>query len=120
MEFFFDEVDDDVLVIRADGGLNAGTAAEFVSSIEKMVDAGLSKIIIDCAHLDYISSYGLGVLVQLHSRMVRHGGDVKIASVSGVVVDVLRLTRLNRLFAIYPDVARARLAFRPKAATGQS
>ncbi len=113
MEFFFDDVDDDVLVIRADGGLNSSTADEFVTSIEKLVDAGLRKIIVDCGHLDYISSYGLGVLVQLHRRMGRHGGDVKIASVTGVVVDVLRLTRLNRVFAMYPDVSRARLAFRP-------
>ncbi len=115
MEFYYDDVDGDVMVIRTDGGLNASTADQFVASIEKLVDAGLRKIIVDCGRLEYISSYGLGVLVQLHRRIARHGGDVKIAAVTGVIVDVLRLTRLNRVLAIYPDVARARLAFRPKA-----
>ncbi len=47
-----------------------------------------------------------------------HGGDVKIASVKGALPNVLQVTGLNKLFEIYPDVNRARLAFRPKAAEG--
>ncbi len=114
MEIYYDDVDSEVLVVKADGGLNARTADAFVTDLEKLVDTGLRKIIVDCAQLNYISSYGLGVLVRLHSRLARHGGNVKIASVKGVIVDVLRLTRLNTIFEIYPDVDRARLAFRPK------
>jgi anti-sigma B factor antagonist len=115
MELYYDDVEGDVLVIRADGGLNSDTAGEFVSDIEKLVDAGLRKIIVDCSRLEYISSYGLGVLVRLHKRMKQKEGDVKIASLNSVVTDVLRLTRLSRVFAVYESVARARLAFRPKA-----
>ena len=118
MEFYYDDVDDDVLIVTADGGLNARTAEQFVSSIEKLVDAGLRKIIVDCNKLDYISSYGIGVLVRLHNRIARLGGDVKFASVQGLIIEVLRLTRLNTMFAIYSDVSRARLAFRPKDTAG--
>lgn len=116
MEFSYDEVENDVLVIRADGGLNGDTAEQFVREIEKLIDGGLRKIVVDCGHLDYISSYGLGTLVRLHSRMKRHDGDVKIASVKSVMSDVLQLTHLSKLFAIYPDVGQALLAFRPKTA----
>ncbi len=114
MEIYYDEIDGDIMVIQADGGLNAQTADAFVESIEKLVDAGLEKLIIDCSKLEFISSYGLGVLVRLHTRMSKQGGDVKIASVKGVIVEVMRLTRLTSFFEIYPDVNRARLAFRPK------
>ena len=114
MEFYYDDVDSDVLVLKADGGLNARTAEGFVEDLEKLVDAGLRKIIVDCSELDYISSFGLGVLIRLHGRLARHGGDVKIASVKGMIVEVMRLTKLNKLFEIYPDVSRARLSFRPK------
>ncbi len=113
MELSYDDVDSEVPVIKADGGLNAGTAEGFVEDLEKLVDAGLRKIIVDCSELDYISS-GLGVLIRLHSRLARHGGNVKIASVKGMIVEVMRLTKLSKLFEIYPDVSRARLAFRPK------
>ncbi len=65
MEFYYDEIDGDVLVLRVDGGLNADTAEQFVKSIEKLVDAGLTKLIIDCSKLDHVSSYGVGVLIRL-------------------------------------------------------
>ncbi len=118
MEFYYDEIDNDVLIITADGGLNADTSEQFVQSIEKLVDGGLKKIIVDCDKLDYISSSGLRVLVRLHNRMKRQGSDVKLASVKGPMPDVLQVTGLNKLFEIYPDVNRARLAFRPKTAEG--
>ena len=112
MEFRYDEIEGDVLIITADGGLNRDTAERFVQDIETLVDTGLRQIIVDCSQLTYISSYGLGVLVRLHKRMNTHGGDVKIASVRGVLSQALQATRLDRLFDIYPDVNRARLAFR--------
>jgi anti-anti-sigma factor len=115
MEFRYDEIDNDVLIISADGGLNADTATGFVQSIEKLIDAGLGKIIIDCKDLTYVSSYGLGVLIRLNKRVRNRGGDVKLASVTGIVPQALHATRLDRVFAIYPDVNRARLAFRPEA-----
>lgn len=113
MEFFYDEIDNDVLIIRADGGLNADTGKQFLGDIETLVNAGLRKIIVDCSGLEYVSSFGLGILVRLHKGMKRHGGDVKVAGVKGVLADVLRITRLNTLFDVYGDVNRARLAFRP-------
>ncbi len=118
MEFYYDEIDNDVLIITVDGGLNADTSEQFVQNIEKLVDAGLKKMIVDCDKLDYISSSGLAVLVRLHNRMKRQGSDVKLASVKGPLASVLQVTGLNKLFEIYPDVNRARLAFRPKAAEG--
>ncbi|MHC4909895.1 MAG: STAS domain-containing protein [Planctomycetota bacterium] len=113
MEFHFDEIDEDLIVIIADGGLNSSTAEEFVSSIGKLVDAGLRKIIVDCSGLDYISSYGLGILIRLHRRMSEHGGNVKLSNVRGMLPEILQLTRLNRHLGIFPSVDAARLSFRP-------
>jgi len=118
MEFYYDEIDRDLLVLAADGGLNAETADQFVLSIEKLVDAGLRKIIVDCSKLTYISSYGLSVLIRLHKRMKKHGGDVKVCCIGGIVPQVLQLTRLDKLFDIHSDLSRARLAFRPPDETG--
>jgi anti-sigma B factor antagonist len=113
MEFYYHEVDNNVLIVRADGGLNKETAAQFVAELGKLVDAGLTRIIVDCSDLDYISSYGLSVLVRLHTKLARRGGDVKLAGVRGAIQQVLNVTRVNSLFEIYPDVNRARLMFRP-------
>jgi anti-sigma B factor antagonist len=112
MEIRYDDVQENILIIKADGTLNSQTADQFLESIEKMVGAGLWDIIVDCSELEHLSSYGLGVLVLLHRRMGEGLGAIKIASAKGLIVDVLRLTRLNKLFEIYPDVQSAREAFK--------
>jgi anti-anti-sigma factor len=114
MEFYYHELDKDVLILSADGGLNADTADEFRRQLEALIDAGVTRIIVDCARLDYISSYGVGVLIRLHKKLVTHGGDVKIAAVKSMVLGALTLMRMGDIFAIYPDVDQARLAFRPE------
>ncbi len=100
MEFFYHELDRDVLILAADGGLNADTASDFVKQLEALVDAGVKKIIVDCTGLDYISSYGIGVLMRLHKKLTKHGGDVKIASPKGFVLKVLHIARLDTLLSI--------------------
>ena len=112
MELLFSEVDGNVLIVSADGGLDSKTADEFIDSIYKLIDVGITRIIIDCQRLSYVSSAGLAVLVRLHKRMADRGGDVKIAAVPGPFAQVLALTRLDRVFSIYDDVNRARLACR--------
>jgi anti-anti-sigma factor len=114
MEFYFHELDRSVVILSADGGLNADTAGQFVQELEKLIEGGITKIIIDCERLDYISSYGIGVLVQLHHKLAKRGGDVKIAGAKSMVLGALSIMRMGKLFEIYPDVSRARLAFRPK------
>jgi len=113
MEFYYDEIDRDVLVLAADGGLNAQTADAFVGDISALIDAGLTKLIIDCTKLTHITSYGLGVLVRLHKKMKERGGNVKICAVRGIVPQAIQIMRLDKLIQMYPDVNRARLAFRP-------
>ena len=51
-------------------------------------------------------------MLMLHKQMKQHGGEVKIAGLHGMAVQVLRLTRLDGIFQLYPDVSQARLAFR--------
>ena len=113
MEFYYHEVDNDVLIISADGGIDKRTSKEFVEQILKLIEEGMTKIIVDCKKLTYISSWGLGVLLRLHKRARAAGGEVKIADVHSRIVNVLNVTHLNKIFGIYPDVNRARLQFRP-------
>mgnify|MGYP001194714115 CR=1 FL=1 len=112
MEFIPHEIDEDVFVLVADGGINRENAKSFTEDVESMVANGFSKLIIDCSKLDYISSTGLGTLLVLHKRMKAAGGDVKLCSLKGIVTQALQLIRLDHLFGIYPDLGQARLAFR--------
>lgn len=112
MELYYHEVERDVLILAADGGLNAANAADFVEQIGALIDAGVRKIIVDCSALNFISSLGMSALLRIHKRMKDRGGEVKIAGVDTLVAQALALVHLDRVFGLYEDVDRARLAFR--------
>ncbi len=114
MKFYHSDADKDVLIIDADGGLNSENAHEFVDELGTLIESGQTKIVVDCSKLGYISSFGISVLVRLHAKLSKRGGDVKLACVKSFIVELLTNLRLNTLFEIYPDVSRACLMFRPK------
>lgn len=101
-----------VMVVAIDGGLDGPTAEEFTKQIEALVEGGISRIIVDCSKLTFVGSAGLAALLRIHTRMRRKGGDVRLAGMPGLVAQVFVLTRLDRLFEMYPDVERARLSLR--------
>ena len=104
-------VDEDITVIKIGGRLDGAGAEEFRKEVETLIDDGKIKLIIDCARLGYISSYGIGILVALQSRLVKRGGQVKLAAIQGVVADVLKVVKLGRLLDMYGDTEFARQSF---------
>ena len=118
MEFYYHDVDGDVLILAADGGINADNSSQFVDDLEKVVRAGVTKLIVDCSKIHYISSSGLGTLIRLHKRMCEGGGDVRLAAVDSTVVRILEITRLNSVFHLYTTVDEARAAFRADGESG--
>ena len=114
METYLAEADDRVIVIVADGGLNKGTADQIREVVQRAIDCGMKGVIVDCGKLDILSSAGLAKLLMMHKQMKEHGGEVKIAGLQGLSVQVLRVARLDGIFQIYPDVSQARLSFRER------
>ena len=104
-------VDGDILTIVLQGDLNSASTPEFDRLIQEHLDAGHTKIIIDCRYLGYISSLGIGSLVALQTRLRRKGGAVKLAAILGPVMQVIRAVRLDKMLDIYGDLEFARKSF---------
>lgn len=115
METHVSEIDGDLMVLKADGGLNTATAGQLSQAVAKLVEGGVRRIIVDCRALEVISSLGLGSLLMLHTRMKRVGGEVKLSGLTSSAMQVVRMTRLDKVFECYDDLDRAKLAFRPPA-----
>lgn len=108
----------DILAIVLRGDLDSAATPEFDRVVRQHLEAGRSRIIIDCRHLGYISSLGLGSLVALQTRLRRRGGAVKLAAIQGPVMQVLRAVRLDRVLDLYGDQEFARQAFLAEAGHG--
>ncbi len=114
MEFYYKNVDEGVLVLSADGGLDKGTAEQFVGELTKIIESGASKIIVDCTKLNYVSLHGLRTLFGLHKKLVDRGGDVRVAAVQGKIAGIVAESRLSSVFHVYRYVDHARHAFRTR------
>ena len=110
-------IDGDILAIVLGGDLDSTSAPEFDRQIQGHLDAGHSKIIIDCHRMGYISSLGIASLVALQTKLKRRGGEVKLAAIFGPAMEVMRLVRLDKMLDIYGDLEFARKSFYP---TGQA
>lgn len=104
-------IDGEILAILLGGNLDAATTPAFEQEVQRHLDAGYSKIILDCRRLGYVSSIGIGALITLQSRLRRKGGAVKLAAILGPVMQLLRLVRLDKVFDIYGDLEFARQSF---------
>ena len=104
-------IDGDILAIVLRGDLDSVTTPEFDQEIQRHLEAGHKKIIIDCRYMGYISSIGIGSLVALKTRLAKKGGTVKLAAIQGPVMQVLRLVRLDKVLDMYGDLEFARQSF---------
>lgn len=106
-------LDGEILAVVLGGSLNSTTTDQFNQAIQNHLDQGRTKIIIDCRHVDYISSLGIGSLVALQARLRKKGGEVKLAALFGVAAETIRLVGLDKLLNIYGDLEFARKSFYP-------
>lgn len=90
-------------VLTISGNLDADTVPQFKKAAQKVVDEECWQVVLDFSQLDFIDSMGLGALISLLRRVRTRQGDVKISGLKPEVRSVFEITRLNRLFEIFPD-----------------
>ena len=93
----------DISILSVNGFLDAHTAPRFEKSIQEEVDAGRSRMIVDCSGLTYISSAGLGVFMSFVEDLREKGGDIKICGLADTVYQVFDILGFPALFDIVPD-----------------
>lgn len=93
-------------IVTVTGDVDFGGTAGFRAYLNDAVAAGL-PVLVDLTHVTFMDSMGLGVLVQTHKRLAAGGGFLVLVCPDNAVLRLLRITALDRLFAIAPTVSRA-------------
>jgi anti-sigma B factor antagonist len=111
------EIDSELLserrvVLALKGRLDALTALELKEEMAERVDAGQVELVVDLSGVPFIDSSGLAALVSGLKAARQAGGSLKLAGLNEQALTVLRLTRLDRVFALYADRAAALGALR--------
>ncbi|HVS15084.1 MAG TPA: STAS domain-containing protein, partial [Thermoanaerobaculia bacterium] len=93
----------EVLVLLPVGRLDTTTSSDFETRALAVLSRGVSRFVIDCGRLDYVSSAGLRVLLMLAKRLSGGKGALVLCSMSKPVLEVFEIAGFSRIFAIEPD-----------------
>jgi anti-sigma B factor antagonist len=66
--------------------------------------------VLDFSNVEHLSSSALGMLITLNSRLQDRSGGLCLAHVAAGIGEVFRITRLDRVLHIEPDIASASAA----------
>ena len=95
-----DELQNGVRVLSLAGEVDISSAPELRKLILNHVLAG-EAVLVDLSAVGYIDSSGIASLVEGHQAARRIGGSFGLLQPSEPVMGVLRLARLDRVFALH-------------------
>ena len=78
------------------GRLNAA----HISKLKDAFDSINENCIVDFSELNYISSAGLGELIQTYSRLEKSGKSIKLISMNDHIREVFKYCGLDKVFTI--------------------
>jgi len=66
-----------------------------------------SKLVIDFKNIRFLSSAVLGLLIRVSKKVSEQGGGLRLCGINPKILEIFRITRLDKIFDIRPDVKSA-------------
>ena len=99
---------DDAVIISLTGEMMLGyEAQDFQDAISNSLEKSIKKIVVDLSNLEFISSWGIGILIHGDTTVINHQGSFTLAAVPNIVSDALEKTKLDTIFQKFASVEEA-------------
>ena len=89
------------------GYVDASTLSEFEEVLDKLLEKGARNVLLDCTHLEYINSTGLGLFLKYTDELAQHGGTLALTCVPSNTRNVIELLGFDRDLKVFEDAASA-------------
>lgn len=102
------EYQNNIVIIRLDGDVMGGPeAVKLNEEINRMLDEKALKVVIDLGTVKRMNSSGLGILINALTTYKQNGGNLKLASPTHLVKNLLEITKLKDIFEVYDQLDSA-------------
>jgi len=99
---------DDAVVISLLGEMMLGyEAQDFHDAIHNSLEKNKKKIVIDLSNLQFISSWGIGILIHGYTTVNNKEGNFFLAAVPDIVNNSLKKTKLDTVFTKFATIDEA-------------
>lgn len=101
-------IEPDNVVVEIVGRIVAGPECQQIEwLISDLLSQEEKKVIFDISGVSHIDSTGVGIIVMCFGKMKKAGGDLRVAGARGIVEEVLKMTKVDRIISSYPTAAAA-------------
>ena len=108
MKFKITEKNGATILTLQERKIDATVSAELKAEFLVLCKPKMTKIlIVDLKEVEFCDSSGLSALLIADRAMKTHGGSIHLVQVNKKVLDLLKLSQLDRLFNINSTVAEA-------------
>src|SRR5260370_19382222 len=92
----------DVTILDLHGKIVIGEGDDALrDAVNKRVDGGKTKLLLNLADVPYVDSAGLGEIVRCYTTVSRKGGKLKLLNLTKKIQDLLAITKLLPDFETY-------------------
>ena len=94
-------------ILRLDGAMDAYSFPRLEAALNGLQSASRHRIVLDCGGLTFINSAALGALIGHARRAREHGGDLKLAALTGKISSIVELLGFDRILQTFATAAQA-------------
>ncbi|SUZ91146.1 uncharacterized protein METZ01_LOCUS44000 [marine metagenome] len=103
---------ENVVVLDLKGKLTIGEGdALLKETIQRLIDQGHNKLLLNLEDVPYVDSAGLGEIVRTYTTVSRQGGSLKLLNLTKRITDLLAITKLLTVFDTFESEAEAVSSF---------
>jgi anti-sigma B factor antagonist len=105
-------IEPDIEVVVVSGQIILGRECQHVEwTIAELIRDGRKKVVFDLSNLTHVDSTGVGILITCCGKMSEAGGELRLAALQPRVREVMRVSKLDRIFSFYPSAELAAEGF---------
>ncbi len=102
----------EVCVLRLEGKFIVGGESVYLKDkVKDVLNMGMKNILVDMTKVPFVDSTGIGFLVSSQAAVSNEGGSLKLLNPNPRVREVLKITRLDKVFEIFDDEEAALATF---------
>ncbi|MBZ5538144.1 MAG: STAS domain-containing protein [Acidobacteriia bacterium] len=101
-------------VLRLEGKFIVGGESVYLKDkVKDVLNMGMRNILVDMSKVPFVDSTGIGFLVSSQAGVSKEGGFFKLLNPNPRVREVLKITRLDKVFEVFDDEETALASFSP-------
>ena len=92
--------------------LDEANIAEIGATLNALIDEREQpRLLLDFSSVDHLSSAALGMLINANNNIKQRNGQLRLANIKPQIYEVFVITKLNKLFRIFPNREEALASF---------